>query len=699
MENKLKIIASSSFVLLLVMLAVILFPRKPDESQNAQYLAAMEAMNDTQLGKLSPFASVDMKTFLETAIPYLTFEHGEDSVFIATKQGYINETDKSGIKRNEALKVLFKIINNETDDENYYTKAKELNIINDKDKSLRNNIKLSASEACYLIHNTRKAWYSQLENDSDPKKIDVLKYYYTASDFVFSDNGKILWYDDEGGALNALNTQDGSFSSVTKPDEPELEKYVAGKGEKIVNIYDNANVLRAVSIEKSEREGYITEKKLLYRSNDTSPWVTFVEFDLTYSRQYEIIGFTADNSKLYVKTNFYDNYITIYEVNPVTKARQVVYRNKYADVADSVLSQSLGIPVVDLVNPESGELLSTIYVNDKAHLVCINEQFGKIMKQVNDKLGENHFPIAVTPDFKYIVLLHKDSRDLGSYILYYTDTQTYKMLATPGIPQSEIGITFPVSIKASDGETIYGYLTLPKGKSPRNLPLMVNVNGGYNCRFFWTPDANSLLAINSGLAVLSVNSRMSAGYGNEYIDSASNDLFLAQNDIYEITKWAIDTGIAKMDNIGIMGHSYGGFSAFYQAATHPELYKSVISLMGVWDWSDLGDEFAEGEEIPEYYKRFAPLPHTELAESLSPSSFADKLVCPVLIIYAADDKIVYPSQNSRAIRELEQNGNTPVTLFLADESHVPTSIKSLVEIIDEMETFMSDKSLPAEYKE
>lgn len=700
MEKRQGILVFSSVIVLILMTAAILFPRKPDEAENIQYLTAMESIKDTQLGKLSPTATVDMSVFLSTAVPYLTFEHGQAPVTVALKQVYIDKLEKDSIRRNDALSVLFKMIGvNVKNKDQLFDKAQVLAIITDKDKSLHENNKLSASEACYLIVKAKEAFYNILAN-STRKEIDITKYFYKATDFTFSENGRILWYNDEGGALNAINTEDGSFSVITKPETPELEKYEPKTGEAVINIYDNNKVLRAVSVEASSKPGYVTDKYILYRTSETSPWVRFIEFDLSSSRQFEIIGFSEDNKKMYVKTNFYDNYITLYEIDPVTKSRQVVWKNKEADIVDSIIAKSIGFSVTDLFHPETGKLLSTIYINDKPRLICLDDTLKTIMEAVNEAMGENIFPIAISGDFKFLVLKHMDSFDLGTYYLYNTATKTSKLLATPGISEDAMGYTFPVSYTTSDDDIIYGYLTLPRGKKPENLPLIVNVHSGYTSRFSWTPTAETVLAVSEGYAVLSVNSRLSIGYGNEYIDSVTKDLLLPQKDIYEMTQWMIELGIAEKSNISIMGHSYGGYSALYQAAVHPELYNSAVSMMGIWDWNSLGHELAGNEPYPEWYLRFAPVPDSEMASFMSPSTYANKIKCPVLIIYSGQDEIVYPSQNITAIADLTLSGNKPETMYIPNGKHYITDRGVLSQILDQIKDFYNSKAaFLSEHKE
>jgi dipeptidyl aminopeptidase/acylaminoacyl peptidase len=224
---------------------------------------------------------------------------------------------------------------------------------------------------------------------------------------------------------------------------------------------------------------------------------------------------------------------------------------------------------------------------------------------------------------------------------------------------------------------------------------LINVHGGPQARFTWAPNEHALLASNLGIAVLSVDFRFSSGYGNEYTDTASRNMILAQQDVTESVQWAIENGIADPQCIGIMGHSYGGFISFRQAAVHPDIYKAVISLMGVWDWTDLGVELTDGAPVPDYHKCSAPEPYSELARVLSPSSYVDALKAPVLIVYSGSDDAVYPSQNIRAIRELREAGNTPRVVYLPNDGHMPGTVESIAETFEAMRSFLVENLLKA----
>ena len=666
---------------------------------NTDDLTAMKEFHNTLLGKQQPDSYVVMETFLKAAIPYITFEQGEDPGYIAQKQGYIKEEINGFVCRDDILYPLMRMTYIDIPKNADLVKiAQDYGIISENDKiTMQENIKITAATACKLIINARNSWYKRLEAEEPAQELNLLYYYlsnatYSYPGFLFSEDGKVLWYSVMGEP-KAINVSDLTPSAQVPASTTPQEEYPSKEGESVVNYYDNAGVLRAACIEIAKRRNYVTDKYILYRESADKPWKRIIEFDLSLTRDYEIVGFTVDNKKMIVKTNFYDNYVTLYEVDPETMAKEIIYQNPRADVADELVAILAGIPVFGLKNPATGELLTAIYVDDKAHLVCLNDDILAIMAYVQEDLGENQFPVAISPDFGYAVLLHRDDRDYGSYQLYDIKNRTSTLLLSSEIPKRDVGHTYPFSFKTSDGQTVFGYLTLPPGKSPQNLPLIVNTHGGPQARYIWTPNEYALLASNLGIAVLSVDFRFSLGYGNEYTDAASKNMFLAQQDVFESVEWAKHNGIADPEWIGIMGHSYGGYTAFYQAAVHPDTYKAAISLMGVWDWTDLGDELIGGEPVPDYHKCSAPEPHTELAQALSPSSYVDKLKCPVLIIYSGKDDAVYPSQNIRAIKDLTQAGNIPEVLYLPNIGHTPDTAESIIKVFETIKNFLTTQRI------
>ena len=697
--KKRSLIYSASTAIFLIATVFLLLSTPAGANQDFS-LARVVDLQYTELGRQAPGSPVYMDTFLKAAVPYLTFEHGQDPLYVARKQGFIRSEPSGPLYRDDILYPLLRMTYvNIPRDADLAQLARESGIIPAGDDLLQQNVQITADIACQMIVNARNAWYDRLEAEKPAEPLDMINYYISNSTysyplFSFSEDGQVLWYN-VGGEWQAVNVADGTTSSRVPPDRPAREEYPANGDENATNIYDNAGVLRAVTIELAKRRNYITDKYILYREGSSDPWKRIVDFDLALTRDFEVIGFTADNERMVVKTNFYDNYVAIYEIDPRSMSRELVYRNEHADVPVDMIALLAGIPSFGLKHPKTGVPLTALYIDDRLRLVCLDAGIAAIADNVLRDLGENHFPVAISPEFDYVVLMHRDDRDYGSYRLYNVKTGTATLLLSSDIPIEDVGHTYPVSFSASDGATVFAYLTVPLGKSPRNLPLLINVHGGPQARFTWAPNEHALLASNLGIAVLSVDFRFSSGYGNEYTDTASRNMLLAQQDVFESVQWAVASGIADPQCIGIMGHSYGGFTSFYQAAVHPDTYKAVISLMGVWDWTDLGVELTDGAPVPDYHKCSAPEPHTELATVLSPSSYVDALKAPILIVYSGSDDAVYPSQNIRAIRELQEAGNIPQVVYLPNDGHMPGTVESITEAFEAMRRFLVERLLDA----
>jgi dipeptidyl aminopeptidase/acylaminoacyl peptidase len=92
-------------------------------------------------------------------------------------------------------------------------------------------------------------------------------------------------------------------------------------------------------------------------------------------------------------------------------------------------------------------------------------------------------------------------------------------LEYPGLTSADISPVRPVMFKAADGLEISGYLTLPPGRDPKKLPLVVFPHGGPAARdepgFDWWAQAMA----SRGYAVLQINYRGSEGFGWKFMSA------------------------------------------------------------------------------------------------------------------------------------------------------------------------------------
>lgn len=171
------------------------------------------------------------------------------------------------------------------------------------------------------------------------------------------------------------------------------------------------------------------------------------------------------------------------------------------------------------------------------------------------------------------------------YLLDRTTHQTQTIAsAYPTLQTGDLGEMKPYNYVARDGLPIPAYLTLPPGKAPRALPVVVMPHGGPDDRDEMGFDWMAQFLANRGYAVLQPNYRSSSGYGHKFTEAGLHQWGLTmQDDISDGVKKMIADGIADPKRVCIVGASYGGYAALAGAAFTPDLYACAASWAGVSD--------------------------------------------------------------------------------------------------------------------
>lgn len=230
----------------------------------------------------------------------------------------------------------------------------------------------------------------------------------------------------------------------------------------------------------------------------------------------------------------------------------------------------------------------------------------------------------------------------------------------------------PIEFKTRDGITVRGYITLPKGKEHKNLPLVVMPHGGpHGVRDWWEFDPDAQLLANRGIAVLKVNFRGSGGYGASFEYSGHMQWGKnIQHDIIDGTKHIIEQGIADKENICIMGASFGGYSALQSAILEPDMFKCAIGVVGVYDLPMMyteGDVHTRRSGI-QYLKKVIG-ENEAILKAYSPVHNIDKLKAPVLIVHGGDDDRAPIEQAESLIKSLKAADHPYEYELLEDEGH------------------------------
>ena len=259
-------------------------------------------------------------------------------------------------------------------------------------------------------------------------------------------------------------------------------------------------------------------------------------------------------------------------------------------------------------------------------------------------------------------------------------------------------ITYP----ATDGLTIPAYLTLPRGRDAKNLPLVVLPHGGPavrdNAGFDWWPQALA----SQGYAVLQPEYRGSAGFGEKFLEAGYGQWGRKmQTDLSDGVRYLVHQGTIDPKRVAIAGASYGGYAALAGAAFDPGIYRCAIAVAGPADLQVMmrkaqTDMRREDSTVTRYWMRFMGATATDDPElnEISPAKHADRITIPVLLIHGSDDTVV-PHRQSEIMQQAMEDAHKPVTLItLEHEDHWLSRAETRIQMLKASADFLKANDPP-----
>jgi dipeptidyl aminopeptidase/acylaminoacyl peptidase len=253
-----------------------------------------------------------------------------------------------------------------------------------------------------------------------------------------------------------------------------------------------------------------------------------------------------------------------------------------------------------------------------------------------------------------------------------------------------------VHYAARDGLQIPAYLTLPQGKSGKNLPLVVLVHDGpYFRGATWGWDPRVQFLASRGYAVLQPEFRGSAGFGFKHFQAGWKQWGLAmQDDIADGARWAIAQGIADPKRICIAGASYGGYATLMGLAKDPDLFRCGVEWVGVTD-INLMFKSDWRNDLSEEWKQYGmpvligdPVKDAQQIKDTSPVNLASRIRQPLLMAYGGVDRRV-PIAHGQNLRDALRPYNDKVEwIEYGEEGHGWRLVKNRLDFWTRVEKFL-----------
>lgn len=244
-------------------------------------------------------------------------------------------------------------------------------------------------------------------------------------------------------------------------------------------------------------------------------------------------------------------------------------------------------------------------------------------------------------------------------------------------PEAQLARKIAVSYLASDGMRVHGFVLLPPGVDPAHAALVVQVHGGPINFFRPGFDGVAQFLANRGYVVLQSNFRGSTGHGRAYTFAPAGDYGngRVQQDVVDGVRWLLAQGIGDKDRVGIVGHSFGGYSALLGLTFQPDLFKVGVAGSPPADlgWSMRWlIEFGEQGDLPDrslqQTLRALALDATDPAiyarlHAQSPLVNAARMRRPLLVMAGGADRTVAIREVIHYVATLKAQGS-PVTLLV-----------------------------------
>jgi dipeptidyl aminopeptidase/acylaminoacyl peptidase len=418
----------------------------------------------------------------------------------------------------------------------------------------------------------------------------------------------------------------------------------------------------------------------------------------------DVYGFSKDGTCLYVTSAKGADLTRLVKMYLAAGKEDVAYSIDSSMVLDSIdigpghESVIAKDPDFDCAGPVISEwshtLLGAQFDKERFTYDALDAQFEKdlvTLAMVHD--GDVIFGNMTADERKWIVSFNSPT-DPGATYLYDRDTGKAQFIfrPRPWLKPEMLAEMKPVTLQSRDGLTLHGYLSLPRGVEPRNLPAVLVVHGGPWTRNNWGYDAESAFLANRGYAVLHINYRGSAGFGIKFVDAGDREWGgKMTDDMVDAAHWLVGQGIADPKRFAIYGGSYGGYATLAAMAFRPGVFACGVDYVGV------ANLLTFMNTIPPYweasrqllYKRVGnPRTDEALLRSRSPVFFADKIEGPLFIAQGYNDPRVNHAEAEQIVNALRKAGKPVEYMVKMDEGHGFRNPENRLDFYAKMEAFL-----------
>ncbi len=416
-----------------------------------------------------------------------------------------------------------------------------------------------------------------------------------------------------------------------------------------------------------------------YRASEEDTWDAILDFDVIKEQPpFRFEGFTDDPNVIYVRAQDENGRSALFTYD-ITKA----------DFVEKIISVD-GYDITNVFFDDDGNIEGYYYFDIQPQLVYVDKKKQALLDLLKRSFPGSSINFHTWSEDENIVIFEVTSpTEPGTFYIFNQEERKLEMLDYnyKDVDVEKLAEMTPITYQASDGLTIPGYLSLPKGSNSENLPTVIMPHGGPAARDNWRFDYWVQFLTAQGYAVLQMNFRGSTGYGDGFRELGKHQWGGKMiSDINDGTRWMVEQGYADPERICIVGGSYGGYAALQSPIADPSLYKCSVALAPVTNLKNRVEYYKDFGDTNSYIDYIESDKYT--LEEASPSLNADKINIPVLLLHGDKDRSVRVSQSQFFYNNMQSAGKDIKYIEWEDGDHFLSKEQHRVEFLHEMGLFL-----------
>lgn len=284
--------------------------------------------------------------------------------------------------------------------------------------------------------------------------------------------------------------------------------------------------------------------------------------------------------------------------------------------------------------------------------------------------------LDITDDRSRMLVLQSGPADPGALYVFTPADRNLALFAEyrPEVPAALLVEPTSIRYEARDGTSIQAYLTLPRGRDAKDLPLIVHPHGGpYGVRDTDRYNDMVQLLANRGYAVIQPNFRGSGGFGEAFELLGNGQIGRAmQDDLDDAVAHLVSEGLVDLQRVCILGSSYGGFAALWGAIRNPEIYRCAVSFAGVTHFErqlNYDSDYFFGRNRGRWWDRVDGDQTNFDLDDVSPAVQVRRLTRPVLLVHGEEDNVVPYDQYELMVDRADDADIEIETLSFEEAAH------------------------------